>query len=301
MEHITTSAVSRAALPLLFFKAPRAGAILLVPLRAMRSISAVLIANFQGSSGSGKKHKFLPNVFPLQRAIEQVFRVRGGRVRSGCADPFPTTSRVQAGGRNNSAAFSPAGALADGHQALLERIDLLQRRLADARISVPQEPDWFPLVKTAGACGEGPGATGKRGPHVAQAAKSAKSALHRATCNEKKAIWEAGFDLAAVKLLCVGGRAALYPEYSRLVHASGGILFFYRSDPGVGGEKLSELLAQADMVICPVDCVNHQAYFTVKRYCKYSGTPYVVLDHSDIPTFSKGLAKLAELVSCPGS
>ena len=62
---------------------------------------------------------------------------------------------------------------------------------------------------------------------------------------------EAGFDLAAGKLLCVGGRAALYPEYSRLVRASGGTLFFYRSDPRVGGEKLQGLLAQADMVIYP--------------------------------------------------
>ena len=301
MEQITTSAVSRVALPLLFFKAPRAGAILLAPLRAMRAISAVLISNFQGSSSSVKKRKFLPNVFSLQRAIEQVFRVSGGRVRSGCADPFPTTSRAQAGGPGNPGAFPHRGDFADGHQALLERIDLLERRLADASIPVPQEADWVPLVKTAGACDVGPGATGKRAPRVAQAARAAKSILHRATCDETKAVLEAGFDLAAGKLLCVGGRAALYPEYSRLVHASGGTLFFYRSDPRVGGEKLSELLAQADMVICPVDCVNHQVYFTVKRYCKYSGTPYVVLDRSDIPTFSKGLAKLAELVGSPGS
>jgi hypothetical protein len=301
VEQITTSAVSRVALPLLFFKAPRVGAILLAPLRAMRAISAVLISNFQGSSSSVKKHRFLPNVFSLQRAIEQVFRVSGGRVRAGCADPFPTTSRAQAGGPGNPGAFPHRGDFADGHQALLERIDLLERRLADASIPVPQEADWVPLVKTAGACDMGPGATGKRAPRVAQAARAAKSLLHRATCDETKAVLEAGFHLGAGKLLCVGGRAALYPEYSRLVHASGGTLFFYRSDPRVGGEKLSKLLAQADMVICPVDCVNHQVYFTVKRYCKYSGTPYVVLDRSDIPTFGKGLAKLAELVGSPGS
>jgi hypothetical protein len=185
--------------------------------------------------------------------------------------------------------------LADGHQALLERIDLLERRLADASIPVPQEADWVPLVKTAGACDVGLGTTGKRAPRVAQAARAAKSTLHRATCDETKAVWEAGFDLAARKLLCVGGRAALYPEYSRLVHASGGTLFFYRSDPRVGGEKLAKLLAQADMVICPVDCVNHEAYFTAKRYCKYSGKPCVLLDRSDLATFRKGVATLAEL------
>ena len=55
------------------------------------------------------------------------------------------------------------------------------------------------------------------------------------------------------------------------------------------------------MVVCPVDCVNHEAYFTAKRYCKYSGTPYVVLDRSDISTFHKGVAKLAELAACQAS
>ena len=42
------------------------------------------------------------------------------------------------------------------------------------------------------------------------------------------------------------------------------------------------------MVICAVDCVNHEAYFTVKRYCKYFGKPYVLLDRSDLATFRKG-------------
>lgn len=301
MEQTTTSAVSRVALPLLFFKAPRAGATLLAPLRAMRAISAVLISNFQGSTHSVKKRKFIPNMFSLKRTIEQVFRVSGGRVRSGCADPFPTTSRAPVEGRGNQWIFPQGRDLANGHQALLERIDLLERRLADASIPVPQEDDWVPLVKAAGACEVGPNATGKKGPRVARAARAEKSRLRGASCDETRAVMEAGFDLAAGKLLCVGGRAALYPEYSRLVRASGGTLFFYRSDPRVGGEKLPGLLAQADMVICPVDCVNHQAYFTVKRYCKHSGTPYVVLDRSDMPTFSKGLAKLSELVPCPGS
>jgi hypothetical protein len=179
--------------------------------------------------------------------------------------------------------------IADDRQALLERIDLLERKLAEAHISVSHETDWVPLVKTAFASGTGP---------------TARTAMGRATCNEKRATLEGNFDLAALatrKVLCVGGKAALYPEYRRVVEASGATLFFYRSDPRptslTSGHGLPKLLSQVDMVVCPIDCVNHEAYFTAKRYCKYSGKPYVLLDRSDIPTFRKGVATLAELAA----
>jgi hypothetical protein len=176
--------------------------------------------------------------------------------------------------------------IANDRQALLERIDLLERKLADAHISVSHETDWVPLVKTAFASGTEP---------------TARTAMGRAACNEKRATLEGNFDLAARKVLCVGGKAALYPEYRRVVEASGATLFFYRSDPRptspTSGHGLPKLLSQADMVVCPIDCVNHEAYFTAKRYCKYSGKPYVLLDRSDIPTFRKGVATLAELAA----
>ncbi|HJT51370.1 MAG TPA: hypothetical protein VJ734_05460, partial [Nitrosospira sp.] len=38
-------------------------------------------------------------------------------------------------------------------------------------------------------------------------------------------------DFAGRCILCVGGRAALYPEYKRVVEASGGKLMFYRNPP----------------------------------------------------------------------
>jgi hypothetical protein len=285
VEQITTSTFSGVALPFLVLKAPRAGAILLAPLRGIKAISAVLVSHSQESSGSAKKLSVLPNVFSLRRVIKQIFRVAGTRLRSGCAGTTPTT-RTQAdpGNAGDLATRGAAGGvIADDRQALLERIDLLERKLADASISVPHETDWVPLVKTAVASGTGP---------------TARAAMGRATCDEKRAILKGSFELAARKVLCVGGRAALYPEYRRLVEASGATLFFYRSDPRpTSGQRLSQLLAHADMVVCPVDCINHEAYFTAKRYCKYSGTPYVVLDRSDISTFRKGVATLAELAA----
>ena len=289
MELITTSADSTVAIPFRVLKAPRAGVILLAPLRGIKAISAVLVSPSQKRSGSAKKPNILPNVFSLGRVIKQIFVVAGSHLRSGCAGPAPTR-RAQAAPRNArdlGTRGAAGGVIADDRQALLERIDLLERRLAAVGISVPYETDWVPLVKTAVPSGTRP---------------TARAAMGRASCNEKRAILKGNCELGARKVLCVGGRAALYPEYRRLVEASGATLFFYRSDPRpASGAGLSGLLAQADMVVCPVDCVNHEAYFTAKRYCKYSGTPYVVLDRSDISTFHKGVAKLAELAACQAS
>ena len=96
-------------------------------------------------------------------------------------------------------------------------------------------------------------------------------------------------------VLCVGGRAALYPEYRRVVEASGGKLVIYRNMPQDPGHHLPVLLDHADMVVCPMDCVNHTAFFTVKRYCRRSGKPCVLLDRSSLSTFRKGIATLAAL------
>jgi hypothetical protein len=273
VEQITTSAVSGVAFPFLVLKAPCAGSILLAPLRGIKTISAVLVSHSQERLGSAKKPSILPNALSLGRAIKQIFGVAGTRWRSG---------RAGAAGQ----------VIADDHQVLLERIDLLERKLADASIYAPHETDWVPLVKNPIASCSRLGATTKR------AGRGLMAGSERAACDRKKAVLKGSFDLAEQKVLCVGGKAALYPEYRRVVEASGATLFFYRSDPRpTSSQRLAKLLAQADMVVCPVDCVNHEAYFTTKRYCKYSGTPYVVLDRSDISTFRKGVATLAELVA----
>jgi hypothetical protein len=216
-----------------------------------------------------------------------ILRGAGAQWRSD-SEPIPTTRRdADPGNAADLPIRAEAGrVIADDRQALLERIHLLERKLADAHISVSHETDWVPLVKTAFA---------------SRTAPTARAAMGPATCNEKRATLEGNFDLAAQKVLCVGGKAALYPEYRRVVEASGATLFFYRSDPRpaspTSGDGLPKLLSQVDMVVCPIDCVNHEAYFTAKRYCKYSGKPYVLLDRSDIPTFRKGVATLAELAA----
>lgn len=108
---------------------------------------------------------------------------------------------------------------------------------------------------------------------------------------------DANFDLRGRSILCVGGQAKHYPIYSNLVEAAGGRLAIFYGDSNDSIEKLHKLLEKTDMVICPVDCVNHEAYFMVKRYCQCSGKQCALLDRSQTAVFKKGIEKLASMTT----
>jgi hypothetical protein len=96
-------------------------------------------------------------------------------------------------------------------------------------------------------------------------------------------------------VLCVGGRGKLYPEYRCLIESLGGNLLVYRGNQKGDTDRLPDLLTCADMVICPVDCVNHETYFAVKHFCRKSGKPCALLDRCDLTTFGKGVEILASI------
>ncbi|MBI0420895.1 MAG: DUF2325 domain-containing protein, partial [Nitrosospira sp.] len=77
-------------------------------------------------------------------------------------------------------------------------------------------------------------------------------------------------DLEGRCVLCVGGLAALYTKYRRVVETAGGKLLIYRGDQQHDSNCLLALLACADALLCPIDCVNHAAYFAAIEYCKHS-------------------------------
>lgn len=95
-------------------------------------------------------------------------------------------------------------------------------------------------------------------------------------------------------VLCVGGRAALYAEYQKLVEIAGGHFICYRGiDPK--SDQLNKLLEQANMVICPVDCISHEDFFHVKNYCALTGKICTFLARSTLLNFQQGLKILIDL------
>ena len=151
--------------------------------------------------------------------------------------------------------------------------------LTSGEARIPPGKDWIPLVKAVAPAAASPPA------HCPE----------RDACAKKLSGCGDGSDLAGRCVLCVGGRAALYPEYRHVVETVGGSLLIYRGDQRRDLDHLPTLLARADALLCPVDCVDHDAYFAAKRYCRHSGKPCALLARSDLPTFRKGVEALAAL------
>jgi len=102
---------------------------------------------------------------------------------------------------------------------------------------------------------------------------------------------QAGFDLRGLRILYVGGRAALTPHLRSLVEAGNGR--FLHHDGGVEDNRagLPGSLANADMVFCPVDCVSHDACLRVKRHCRQQSKRFIPLRSSGLSAFAAGLRR----------
>ena len=100
-------------------------------------------------------------------------------------------------------------------------------------------------------------------------------------------------DLAGCDLLCVGGRVNLQEHYRTLVERCNGRFNYHDGGFEDGALRLHGLLHRADAVICPADCVSHPMYHEVKRLCKRTGKPCVLLSNSGLASFTRGLRALA--------
>lgn len=90
-------------------------------------------------------------------------------------------------------------------------------------------------------------------------------------------------------ILYVGGRDKLKPHLRSMVEQCGGR--FLHHDGGLHGKDhyLHQVLAQADTVFCPVDCISHNACQTIKRFCKKHNKHMVLLRKDSLSAFAQGL------------
>ncbi len=96
--------------------------------------------------------------------------------------------------------------------------------------------------------------------------------------------------LQGQRLLYVGGRPSSTPAIRALVEASGGQ--FRRHDGGIEDRKgvLGAALAWADLVVFPVDCVDHDSALALKRDCKRQGRPFLPLRSASVTSLIAALA-----------
>ena len=99
-------------------------------------------------------------------------------------------------------------------------------------------------------------------------------------------------DLCGRCILYVGGRQNVNPHLVKLVQRCNGRLLCHDGGQEDSRARLASLLPQADAVVCPIDCVSHDAYRRVKQYCKQYAKRLVLLPTASLSAFARGLQDL---------
>ncbi|MCH9675405.1 MAG: DUF2325 domain-containing protein [Gammaproteobacteria bacterium] len=93
-------------------------------------------------------------------------------------------------------------------------------------------------------------------------------------------------------ILYVGGRSRQSPHFRKLVERQHGQFIYHDGGQSDGRSRLTELLLQADVVFCPLDCVGHDAVNRVKKHCKSHAAAMRFLPNSSLTAFARGLHDL---------
>ena len=95
-------------------------------------------------------------------------------------------------------------------------------------------------------------------------------------------------------VLCVGGRTAAVPLYRRLVEAEGARFMHHDGGAEDKPQRLDAQLEAADLVICQVGCISHDAYWRVKDHCKRHGTRCVFVEQPSLAGLQRALREAAK-------
>lgn len=89
--------------------------------------------------------------------------------------------------------------------------------------------------------------------------------------------------------LCVAPPKQITKQRHKLVESLNGR--FSHHDGGVDDNiaRLGGVVSQADVVLCPVDCVSHGACLKAKALCKQTAKPFVPLRTAGLSSLVRGL------------
>ncbi len=103
-----------------------------------------------------------------------------------------------------------------------------------------------------------------------------------------------GPDLCGKTVLYVGGRQNLIPMYRNIIEKHGGHFLHHDGGLEIARAKLPKMVTSADVVVCPVDCVSHDACNCVKKICKRYRKPYAMMRSSGLSSLTKGLSVVVQ-------
>lgn len=113
-------------------------------------------------------------------------------------------------------------------------------------------------------------------------------------CADKNTANCPGLDLCGKTVLYVGGLHKMVPHYRQLVEQSGGRFLHHDGGKEASRNLLPKLLTTADAVLCPIDCVSHDACNCVKKMCKRYQKPFVLMRSSGLSSLARGLNDIVQ-------
>lgn len=113
-------------------------------------------------------------------------------------------------------------------------------------------------------------------------------------CNNQATINCPGRNLCGQTVLYVGGLHKMIPHYKQLVETLGGRFLHHDGGKEESRNLLPKMLATADAVLCPIDCVSHDACLSVKKICKRYQKPFVMMRSASLSALAKGLTDIVQ-------
>lgn len=101
-----------------------------------------------------------------------------------------------------------------------------------------------------------------------------------------------GLSLCGKTVLYVGGLHNMIPHYRQLVEQCGGRFLHHDGGKEASRTLLPKMLTTADAVLCPIDCVSHDACNCVKKMCKKFQKPFVLMRSAGLSSLAKGLTEI---------
>lgn len=115
-----------------------------------------------------------------------------------------------------------------------------------------------------------------------------------AACDDQNTSRCPGPDLCGKTILYVGGLHKMVSHYRKLIENHGGKFLHHDGGKEASRAILPKMLSTADAVLCPIDCVSHDACTCVKKICKRYQKPYVMMRSSGLSSLAKGLAEVVQ-------
>lgn len=123
-------------------------------------------------------------------------------------------------------------------------------------------------------------------PVVTEGVTSGPAAGCPPPCNAAKAGDCPGPDLCGRRVLYVGGRNRQVAHFRTLVVQHNGELLHHDGGLSESVARLTAMLQSADVVLCPIDCVSHEACLRIKRICKRAAKRFVPLRSASLSLLS---------------